>query len=162
MGSTKIQIGKKMTTCWGCAALAFSVIRLLADEAFMAADYTIYYYDDALFQPIARFTLAMWISCEAFSHTQQIEDWATRNPRVNRTIQIFSAASFEVYLTHQFVQLSVWEFFPHNGVGGMILWILLSIVLTAINTIVLKLICSGIENKIIKTFTKRKKENKND
>lgn len=158
MGCEKWKCDSKLTVRWGCLALVFSLIRLLLDTTVMAADYTIYYYYDATFQPIARFTLAMWIFCVSINHTEQIEDWALKHKKIDQAIQIFSAASFEVYLTHQFMQLSVWEFFPHNGLSGMTVWLILSIVLTAINTVVLKLICLGIEKKIVIPLTKRNRK----
>lgn len=149
------KFSRHMTIQLGWLAAIFSMVRLLADTKFMAADYIIYYYYDALFQPVARFMLAMWIFCMAMQHTKNIESWAEKHKGMNKIIQQFSAASFEIYLTHQFIQLSVWEFLPHDGAVGMGMYIILSIVLTAMNTYALKLICSKIKGKIMNPFAGR-------
>lgn len=145
LGCRKWQCDSKTTIKWGFLAVFFSLVRLLLDTTVMAYDNKVYYYYDAIFQPIARLILAMWVFCVFIQHTEQIENWAMIHKKADWGITTFSAVSFEVYLTHQFIQLSVWKFIPHNGWIGMVVWVVLSIILTAINTIVLKQICLGIK-----------------
>ncbi len=138
--------GKKECTCWGIAALVFSAVRLVMDPIFMAADSAIYYYYDALFQPLARFILAMWIFQMMLAGTERIEKWARSHCRLNYCMQVLSESSFEIYLTHQFIQLSVWEFLPYKNLCVCAIWVILSIFLTVVNTQMLKIICSAIKN----------------
>lgn len=137
--------GKKECICWGIAALVFSAVRLVMDPIFMAADSAIYYYYDALFQPLARFILAMWIFQMMLAGTERIEKWARSHCRLNYCMQVLSESSFEIYLTHQFIQLSVWEFLPYKNLWGRAIWVILSVFPTAVNTQMLKIICSAIK-----------------
>ena len=138
--------GRKECICWGIAALVFSAVRLVMDPIFMAVDSAIYYYYDALFQPLARFILAMWIFQMMLAGTERIEKWALLHWRLNYCMQVLSKSSFEIYLTHQFIQLSVWEFLPHSNLCGLAIWVTLSIFLTAANTWLLYTICLVVKN----------------
>lgn len=147
LGNCERSIDRGTIEHWGVAALVLSIIRLLADTRFMAAEYRVYYYYDALFQPIARLTIAVWIFCVAIFYCGKIQDWAEHYPRLDNMIQTFSAYSFEVYLTHQFIQLAVWEFFPHTNAVGVLVWIFMSAILTALNSWMLRIICEKIIRK---------------
>ena len=132
------KISKHQVYIWLILALVLSLMRLLLDRHFMDGDDETYYYYDALFQPIARFALAMCIFTFFVFQSEGIEKWARKYTKGNVIISRFSDLSYEVYLTHQFILLAFWEFFPflHCGVG-LTLWVIISFVATIANTLIL-------------------------
>lgn len=138
---TRQNISKQALLLWIALAIVSSIMRLILDPIFMVAEYKIYYYYDALFQPLARFSVAMALFCLFKYFSRPITEWDSSHSFLDKSIQSLSNISYEVYLTHQFIQLSIWEFFPcvHSG-WGLILWILGSVVFTWINSQILVLL----------------------
>jgi peptidoglycan/LPS O-acetylase OafA/YrhL len=118
------------------AAIVLTCIRLLIDDVMANKEYIIYYYYDALFQPLARFGLGLSIFTLFMYYNDKVEVWSKSFPSCHKLINRFSNISYEFYLTHQFILLSIWKFIPavHNGVGYM-LWILISFIATIVNAI---------------------------
>lgn len=145
-------IRKNQLTIWIYAAIILSAVRLIFDPVFMNMDYSIYYYYDALFQPLARFCLAMAIFTTFISGSEYIEKWAKSYYKVDAVITQFSKISYEVYLTHQFILLAFWEFFPslHDGIG-FIAWIIVSFAATILNSMIVVYAKDLIQNKLIQS-----------
>lgn len=136
---------------WGSIAISTSIVRLALDKQIMAGDYTIYYYYDAWFQPLARFSLAMAIFCLCSSGNDVIEQWGFKHDRLDKCVQWFSGISYEFYLTHQFIMLSIGEFFPRVRSGyGIMIWIAGTLVLTIGNSVILQYIANPIMCKLNK------------
>lgn len=142
-------ITKTQVKIWFTSAAILSLMRLLFDRHFMEGDYEAYYYYDALFQPIARFALAMCIFTFFIYQSKRIEQWSLNHLKGHKVINAFSESSYEVYLTHQFILLAFWEFFPflHNGIG-LVIWVILSFVATIANTLILIRLKSLATNKL--------------
>ena len=139
----------KVLTAWGITAIFLSIIRLFLDSPIMAGDYTIYYYYDALFQPIARFSIAMTMFCSFICCDASFVKWGNKHTKIDSVIKWFSGISYEFYLTHQFIMLAIWEFFPqvHDNIG-LLVWITSSFILTLVNAELLNLVCT----RVIKQF----------
>ncbi|MCM1066935.1 MAG: acyltransferase [Muribaculaceae bacterium] len=144
-------VTKQQMTTWICAAVVLSAVRLIGDPIFMAADYTVYYYYDSLYQPIARFGLAMALFTVFIYNSEWIEQRAKKHEKAHRGIAWFSDISYEVYLTHQFILLAFWEFVPafHSGVG-LLVWSVVSFAATIVNALLLTKAKNFITNKLIK------------
>lgn len=90
---------------------------------------------DATFVPICKAVLGYWLFCVAY--------WLFSKERFQigkKTIAVLSAVSFEIYITHQFIELAVYEYVPYCNSGtlfGGLLMFIVSVVLIAINTLVL-------------------------
>lgn len=133
------------------AAIILSAVRLIFDPVFIKMDYSIYYYYDALFQPLARFCLAMALFTTFISGSEYIERWAKSHYKADAVITRFSKISYEIYLTHQFILLAFWKFFPslHNG-AGFIVWIIISFATTILNSMIVVYVKDLVQNKLIK------------
>jgi len=148
---TRGNIRKGQQTIWIYVAIILSAVRLIFDPVMMKMDYSIYYYYDALFQPLVRFCLAMALFTTFISGSEYIEKWAKSYHKVDAVITRFSKISYEVYLTHQFILLAFWEFFPplHNGIG-FIAWIIVSFAATILNSMIVAYAKDLIQNRLIK------------
>lgn len=123
---------------WIIATGFFSALRFFFDGYFMSRPYEIYYYYDSLFQPVARFALAMALFTVFVYFSTHIESFAQRNPLAHKTISSFSDVSYEFYLTHQFILLAFYEFIPYFHTGlGLVVWIAVSFIITVANTLLL-------------------------
>lgn len=143
-------VTKHQTVVWAILAAILSIARLAIDPYMVNADHQTYYYYDALFQPIARFGLAMFIFTFFIYQSQWIEDWSAKHSKGHRLISKFSDYSYEVYLTHQFILLAIWEFVPFAREGiGLILWITLSFIATIFNTLILVHVKSFLFNNLL-------------
>ncbi len=132
-------VGKRETIFWCLSALCLSVIRVVSDMAFEDLKNTkFYFYYDSLFQHFVRLVLAVAIFYLVLLFSYKIQKWSESHQKADKLICGFSGICYEVYLTHQFIQLSVWEFFPdlHNGVL-IFVWIIASAVLTILNSLLL-------------------------
>lgn len=123
---------------WIVLAVIISMIRLVLDPIFRELEYAIYYTYDALFQPVARFILAMAIFVVFIENKELMYEWSLKHKRINHVIQAISGISYEIYLTHQFIQLSLWKFIPffHKGIG-ILGWSVVCIIFTGINALFL-------------------------
>lgn len=143
-------VSKHQMTGWIIAAVVLSAFRLILDPIFIGMEYTILYYYDSLFQPIARFGLAMAIFTIFVYNSERIEAWAIKSPRLNNAITGFSNLSYEVYLSHQFILLAFWEFIPYfHTKSGIIIWSIVSFVATIANALILAKTKDIITNKLI-------------
>lgn len=138
------EITSKQLKIWVLAAIAFSLFRIFYDDMFAAMNSNIYYYYDAVFQPIARLALGMGIF-EVFGYySKYFEKWHYKHEFFGtKIIAAFSAISFEFYLVHQFIELSVWEYIPVMKCGtiaGALLFAGISFALSIMNVIALKYI----------------------
>ena len=90
---------------------------------------------DATFVPTCKAVLGYWLFCVAY--------WLFSKERFQigkKAIAVLSAVSFEIYITHQFIELAVYEYVPYCNSGtlfGGLLMFIVSAVLIAINTLVL-------------------------
>lgn len=94
--------------------------------------YTVY---DALCIPIFKAVQGYWLFCALYCLFSQ------EKCRVfPKAIEKLSVLSFEIYITHQFIELAVYEYVPYCNsgtiLGGMLMFVV-SAVLIAINTVVL-------------------------
>lgn len=131
-------VTRSQTKIWILIALVLSISRLILDPIFMRMDYKVYFYYDSIFQPLARCGLAMCFFTIFIYCSEWLEKWAMKHKTADATVTRFSDASYEVYLTHQFILLAIWEFVPsmHKGVG-LVLWAIISFILTLANTWIL-------------------------
>lgn len=137
-------ISRKQLKDWGLAAIAFSLFRILFDDIFAAMNPNIYYYYDSVFQSIARLALAMGIFAVFAYFSNYLEEWHSKHTFWGtKIIGAFSGFSFEFYLVHQFIELSVWEYLPVMKFGiaaCAILFAGISFILSILNAIILKYI----------------------
>lgn len=126
-------VSRMQTFVWACMALLFVAARIGLDG--LASRY---YYYDALFQPVARFVIAMALFAIFVYNSRWIESRASMTPCVHAAVSKFSDISYEVYLTHQFILLAFWEFIPvfHHG-AGLFFWIVISLLATVANSFLL-------------------------
>lgn len=90
---------------------------------------------DAIFIPICKAVLGYWLLCAMYQIFSQ-----KRCQICPKTIGYLSAVSFEIYITHQFIELAVFEYVPYCNSGtllGALLMFTVSAVLIAINTVAL-------------------------
>lgn len=146
---TRQNISKHDLLLWSALAIVSSIIRLILDPIFMVAEYKIYYYYDALFQPLSRFSVAMALFCLFEYFSRSMTEWSLSHSFLGKSIQSLSNISYEIYLSHQFIQLSIWELFPcvHSD-WGLILWIFGSVILTWINSQILAFLEKKVEKKL--------------
>ena len=131
-------VTKKQIFWYSLVAIILAIIRLLLDSHIKNGDYTTYYYYDAYFQPISRLFLALSLFAVFIYNSEKIVGWSERHEHLDKALTGFSSISYEVYLTHQFILLALWEFIPSLYFGvGLIVWSIVSFVLTILNSLVL-------------------------
>lgn len=130
--------------------ISLVIVRIILDSVNFNGMVSNKYYD-AVFVTTVRAFLAILIYC--------ICNYIWYQKDKNNLISLVTSVSYEVYLTHQFIQLSVYEFIPfcnNNGVVGFLLFVIISLFIIALNSIVLKILTDkvvilvgNIKNKIL-------------
>lgn len=103
-------------------------------DMFDITQLSIYELYDAVFVTFTRCILGLFLFCLLY--------WLFKNVNQNsRIVKFFSDISYEVYLTHQFILLAVYEYIPgcHSGslLGGLLM-LVISLILTVLNSLVVK------------------------
>lgn len=146
MKHCKGSIKKKELFVWGGLAIAFSILRLLIEctDIDISNWYELY---DAICVPIFRTFLGMGIVV-FFLYFENV----FVSIKKCRWMEKFADLSYEFYLTHQFIQLALWQFVDWFRTSlGIVVWMILCFVLSLCNAYILKIIT----DKIKKSFERK-------
>ncbi len=141
---------KKMIKLIWLPTLVMIVARLLL-EHFGVSEWKHYGVYDSVFVPICKSLLAFLVYSGIYVISSK-----TRCKWLDKIVLAVSAVSFEVYITHQFIELAVYEYVPYCNSGTLlsgVLMLAVSAVLIIINTIALRLA----QKIVIKTVSVVKK-----
>lgn len=123
---------KRGVKIWFIPALLFAAARIyLESQDFLRGGVLVQAYED-WFLPPARCIIGIFLFCLLYQIMPS---------RRIRSISYLSGISYEIYLVHQFIELSVDRFIPYcasNGIPNMLVYIVICAGLTLINAVVLK------------------------
>ena len=125
---------------WIILALGFSILRLIVDNSGIE---TWKYYEmyDAICVPVFRTFLGMGITA-GFLYNEKI---FVKKP-ICKLVGRFADLSYEFYITHQFIQLALWEFVPWFRTNvGIWCWIVICLGLSLCNAYILHWITRCVE-----------------
>lgn len=101
---------------------------------------------DEIFVPLCKSVMGFWLFCALYSLFS-----LPSMQKCQKTVEYVSAISFDVYITHQFIELAVYEYVPYCNSGtlwGALLMLVISVVLIALNTLALHYLTIGVKKGV--------------
>jgi peptidoglycan/LPS O-acetylase OafA/YrhL len=129
----KFKTTKQDVYLFSLPAFILCGIRIYIDTSYVFADNTLYIYYDKIFVTFSRFFLGIWLFVFLKILFMKIKEC-----KFDQYILKFSNMTYEFYLVHQFVELSVYQYIPYCK-NRFILFFIISFVLTLLNIIILQI-----------------------